>query len=285
MKKHVYCPGCGFRGKLPASLGALTSVVCPQCRTTVPVDQLDNYQQRTSDETFPIRVDPSRPDLELPPLPAAQPVLPRAAARNAVRRAEEPLPVAEEVPITYTGNFMKAEAAQFEQYVNARLAELKKKRAALADAESKFEQLTMAQKQDIGRAHVANAAEADRLRARDTELTARTAELVAREAALADREADLAAREVELAARDQQLARIEALATEPDRRFAELRATLDRIEAKRVALADERAALERRTAELERAEIDMHRREVELDEMEVRLRQNIDDSRAGLPVG
>jgi hypothetical protein len=313
MKKHVYCPGCGFRGKLPASLGALTSVVCPQCRTTVPVDQLDNYQRRTGDESFPIRVDPSRPDIELPPLPAPLQAVPPRPLAPAPRAAappqpqppvEEALPVAEEVqesppepPVvapraraaptlpdvagpaptvpeitTYDGDFMKAEAARFEQYVNARLAEVQKKRAALADAESKFEQMTMTQKQELGRARAANVAEADRLKARDAELSARAAELVARETALAVREA-------ELATRAQPVARVEPLAVDRDRRFAELRATLDRIEAKRAALAEERAELDRRAAELDTAELELHRRGVEMDEMEARLRQALEEAR------
>lgn len=297
MKKHVYCPGCGFRGKLPASLAALTSVVCPQCRTTVPVEQLDNFQRRAADPLFPIRVDPSRPDLELPPLPEP----PRGALLRPP--VEEPLPVAEEVPdappavvapragaeptvpdvvrgaptlpevTTYVGDFMKAEAARFEQYVNARLAEVRKKRAALAEAESKFEQMTMAQKQEIGLARAVNVAEADRLKTREMELSTRAAELVARETALAVRES-------ELAARDQQAARIQTLATEQDRRFAELRATLDRIDAKRAALSDERAELDRRAAELECNEIELQRRAVEMDEMEARLRQALDEARA-----
>jgi hypothetical protein len=307
MKKHVYCPGCGFRGKLPASLGTLTSVVCPQCRTTVPVEQLDNFQRRTADPLFPIRVDPSRADLELPPLPEPpQPVPPRPRAvappppprpRPAPPPVEDALPVAEEVPdappeppapptvvtrataptvpdvLTYEGDFMKAEAARFEQYVNARLAEVQKKRAALAEAESKFEQITMAQKQELGLSRAANTVEADKLKARDAELSARAAELVARESALAVREA-------ELAARDQQAARIQTLATEQDRRFAELRATLDRIEAKRAALAEERAELDRRASELDSAEIELQRRGVEMDEMEVRLREALDEARA-----
>lgn len=286
MKKHVYCPGCGFRGKLPAALGALTSVVCPQCRTTVPVEQLDNFQRRSADESFPIRVDPSRPDLELPPVPAHSGP-PRAVVRPVVRpRAEEALPVAEEVPdappappapAQYVGEFMRAEADRFEQYVNARLAEVQKKRAALADAESKFEQMTMAQKQELGLARAATAAETDRLKSRDAELSARATDLVARETALAVREA-------ELAARDQQAARIEQLASEQDRRFADLRATLDRIEAKRAALAGERAELDRRAAELELLEIELHRRGVEMDEMEVRLRQALDEARGAAPV-
>lgn len=83
MKKQVYCPGCGFRGKLPASLGTLTSVVCPQCKTQVPIEKLRRYEAPPSNPNLGICVDelPESPVTEqLPPRPQARPEPPAAAA-------------------------------------------------------------------------------------------------------------------------------------------------------------------------------------------------------------
>lgn len=239
MNLIVNCPGCGFRGRLPGNLVGLKTIVCPNCRTAVPVAEIRSRAAPEPDDSFPIWVDGE---------PATAPVL------ATPRVVTPPKP---EVP-TYAGDFMKEEAARFEQYVAARLSELHKKRHELAEAESKFEAMTMQRKQELHRQQGALAASTD-------ELTRRELELKSREAALAAREAELAGREARVSRSDQRAADL-------DRRAAELRATLDQIEARRAGVAEERAALERRAAELDRAELAMHRRSAELDELDERLR-------------
>lgn len=236
MNLIVNCPGCGFRGRPPASLVGLKSIVCPNCRTAVPVGEVRGRAAPAPDDSFPIWVD-------------GEPVTPPPVAAAVAPQAETP---------AYAGDYMKDEAGRFEQYVAARLGELHKKRRELTDAECKFEQMTMQRKQELHRQQAA--------------LTAAADDQGRREVALKDREAAVAAREAELAGREARVARSEQRAADLDRRAAELRATLDGIEARRAALAEERAALERRAADLDRAELALHRRTAELDELDERLR-------------
>src|SRR3954470_22744495 len=102
MNSLVNCPGCGFRGRLPEALAALKTIVCPQCRTTVPVEQLRRGAVEIEDASYPIWVDGAPTD----PTPLPPPT--------------EPEP--------YSGDYMKDEAGRFAQYVAARLGELHKKR-------------------------------------------------------------------------------------------------------------------------------------------------------------
>lgn len=233
MNTIVHCPGCGFRGRLPAGLAALKTIVCPKCRAVVAVDEV-RRAATADDDSFPIWVDgPTADAVVTPP------------------RAEEP---------AYVGDYMKEEAERFAQYVAARLAELHKKRHELADAECRFEAMTMDRKQQLHRQHGA--------------LTATTDALAQREAALGAKEAALAAREAELTERETRVARSTSRAANLDRRAAELRATLDQLESRRLALADERAALDRRAEALDRAEVALHRRTAELDEIDERLQSS-----------
>lgn len=235
MNTIVNCPACGFRGRLPAGLAALKTVVCPKCRASVAVDGV-RRAATAEDDSFPIWVDDG-----------AAPA-PDAAITPA--RTEEPM---------YAGDYMKEEAERFAQYVAARLAELHKRRHELADAECRFEALTMDRKQHLHRHQAAQTATTD-------ELARREADVQAKEGAFAPREAELAGREA-------RVARAESRAANVDRRAAELRATLDQIETRRAALADERAALDRRAEALDRAELALHRRTAELDEIDERVRQ------------
>ncbi|MDY3555853.1 hypothetical protein R5W24_004999 [Gemmata sp. JC717] len=240
MNLIVSCPGCGLRGRLPDNLLGLKTIVCPKCRTAVPVAELLNRASPVADDSFPIWVDGEFTTAALAQAPQAP----------APSKAEEPV---------YAGDFMKEEAARFEQYVAARLGELHKKRRELAEAECKFEALTMQRKQELHRQQGALAATSD-------EVAKRERDLQAREAALQTREAELAARETKVSRSDQRAADL-------DRRAAELRVTLDQLEGRRAAVAEERSALERRAAELDRIELALHRRSAELDELDERLRQ------------
>ena len=112
MNALVNCPGCGFRGRLPDGLSGLKSIVCPQCKTTVPVEELGHGPAPADDAAYPIWVDDTPGD-------------------------RAPAPPAEPGP--YTGDYMKDEAGRFAQYVAARLGELHKRRLELADAENRFE--------------------------------------------------------------------------------------------------------------------------------------------------
>jgi hypothetical protein len=298
MNSLVICPGCGFRGQLPGSVGSLKSVVCPQCQTAVPVEQLRQGTAPAEDPSRPIWVDGLPADQVRPndrtPLPAPAPP----------------------VPALYTGDYMKEEAGRFAQYVEARLGELQKKRFQLADAENRFEAVTMGQKQDLFRARAAASADAERLKEREAELQAKEAAVAARESELATRaeslaqemeavlvkreaelaareadverrqenllqdkeeqlvvrEAEVTAREAELAAREARAVRAEKRAADADRRTAEIRAAIDQLEARRAALAEERVALDRRAEMLDRTELAQHRRAAELDELDERLR-------------
>lgn len=239
MNALVNCPGCGFRGRLPESLAALKTIVCPQCKSAVPVEQLRKGAVPAEDATYPIWVD-GLPGDRTPPPP--------------------------DEPAEYTGDYMKEEAGRFAQYVAARLGELHKKRLQLAEAENRFESMTMGQKQDLHRGRAATEAEAERLKERE-------AALQAKETALGEREEALAAREAELAARESRATRAEHRASDTDRRTAELRAAIEQLEARRAALAEERETLNRRAEALDRAELAQHRRAAELDELDERLRQ------------
>src|SRR5688572_1800016 len=162
MNALVNCPGCGFCGRLPDALAALKSIVCPQCKTTVPVEQLRRGAVEVEDASYPIWVDSP---VDRTPFPPTEP---------------EP----------YTGDYMKEEARRFAQYVAARLGELHKKRMQLAEAECRFESMTMGQKQDLHRARAATLADAERLKEREELLCEREAALSAREAELAARVAE-----------------------------------------------------------------------------------------------
>lgn len=240
MNTLVICPGCGFRGRLPEGLSRLETIVCPQCRTEVAVQQLQSTATSVDDASYPIWVD-DQPQRPAPPDAALAP--------------QEP----------YTGEFMKEEAERFSQYVTARLTELHRRRLEMAEAENRFELMTMERKQDLVRHREAILAEREALRDREQALQAKEEMLAAREAALAAREAELAAREA-------RVARSEARAADIDRRMAELRAAIDTLDARRAALAEERAELDRRAEALDKAELAMHRRTAELDELDERLR-------------
>ena len=245
MNTLVNCPGCGFRGRFPDALASLRTIVCPQCKSAVAVDQLRRGGVAGEDASYPIWVDARPVDRTPVPATAAEPEL-------------------------YSGDFMKEEAGRFAQYVATRLAELHKKRAQLADAESRFELMTMEQKQEVHRARAGVTSDGARVKEREAALQARAADLVAREASLA-------AREVEVVAREARVARAESRATETDRRTADLRSAIDQLEARRAALADEREALNRRAEALDRAELAQHRRSAELDELDERLRLEQDE--------
>jgi hypothetical protein len=252
MNMIVTCPGCGFSGRLPASLAGLRSVICPNCKTAVPIEQVRARSMPAPDDTFPIWVDGTPGSTGTPVSPALP--APRTGAVEALPEPDE-----------YPGDYMKEEAARFTQYVAARLNDLHKRRAELATAESRFETATMEQKQEIYRGRGAIVAEAERLKARG-------AELQTKETALVARETELATREAEVAAREGRVARSEARAADTDRRTAELRAAIDQLDARRVTLTEERERLNKRAEELDRAELALHRRSAELDEMDERLR-------------
>lgn len=241
MNLIVNCLSCGFRGRLPDNLLGLKTIVCPKCGTSVPVSELRGRAAPVADDSYPIWVDGEYTNAPLAHAPQVAPPPPPT---------EEP---------AYAGDFMKEEAARFEQYVAARLSELHKKRRDLADAECKFEALTMQRKQELHRQQAALITTTDALAQRETDLQAREAALQAREAELTDREV--------------KVSRSTQRATDLDRRAAELRSTIDQIEARRAAVAEERVALERRAAELDRTELALHRRSAELDELDERLRQ------------
>jgi uncharacterized protein (DUF3084 family) len=232
------CPGCGFRGRLPGTLSGVKTIVCPNCKTAVPVDQLRQSDAAPADDTFPIWVDGA------PTVAAPIP----------------PVSVEVSEPLTYAGDYMKDEAVRFAQYVAARLSELHARRRELAEAESRFESMTMEKKQELFRTHGAVARDIEQLKGRE-------AAVQAREAALATRAAALSAHEAELAAREARVTRSEARAADADRRTAELRAAIDQLDAGRAALTEERAELARRAEALDKAELAMHRRFAELDEI------------------
>lgn len=246
MNTVVNCPGCGFRGRLPDGLNGLKSIVCPQCKINVALDQLRRQAVTTEDASYPIWVD---------------------GTTTVKRSANAPRPPADTPPPdeNYAGDYMKDEAARFAQYVSARLGELHKRRLELAEAENRFEQLTMERKQEFNRQRVGIGAEEEATKKREAALQAKVAALVAREA-------ELAAREAEVAAREGRVARSEARAADTDRRTSELRAAIDSLEARRAAVAEERAALDRRAEAMDKAELALHRRSAELDELDERLR-------------
>lgn len=272
MNSLVKCPGCGFCGRLPDGLSALTSIVCPQCRRTVPLDQLRHGAVPVDDVSCPIFVDstpshtPTSVSVSMPtPAPAPAPALaPRSTTAPTPPPRPAPAAPATE-PEPYSGAFMKDEAERFAQYVAERLGELHRKRIELAEAENRFEAMAMGHKQEFHRARAATAAEVDRFRELEAAVLAKEAGLVAREAALA-------ARESEVAARESRVARAESRAAEADRRTAELRAAIDQLDARRAALTEEREILNRRAEQLDRAELAQHRRAAELDELDERLR-------------
>src|SRR5689334_15750883 len=130
MNTLVICPGCGFRGGLPPEAAGMQSVVCPNCRTVIPVEAFRRPAPPAAEEAHPICVDGA---------PQRRRSL-RASARSAHPGPVDPEP--------YTGGFMQGEAERFAQYVATRLAELHRRRHELADAECRFESGTMAQKQE-----------------------------------------------------------------------------------------------------------------------------------------
>jgi hypothetical protein len=252
---------------LPDELSGIKTIVCPNCKTAVPVEELRQNTVALAGETLPIFVDgtPMGPRGVPPgPEPVAPRVVPPPAPELVVPRVVPP-PAPE--PVAYTGDYMKDEAARFTQYVTARLNELQKRRHDLAEAEHRFESMTMERKQELFRAQGALVVETERLRERE-------AAIQAKEAALAAREAELVARANDIPAREARLARVEARALDADQRIAELRATIDQLDATRTALAQERAELSRsaealasRAEALDKAELALHRRFAELDEM------------------
>lgn len=246
MNSVVNCPGCGFRGRLPDKLAGLKTIVCPQCKVNVAVEQLRKHAVPSEDASYPIWVDGTSTRRSV----------------SAVTRAATDTPAPDE---TYPGDYMKDEAARFAQYVSARLGELHKRRLELAEAENRFEQMTMERKQEINKQRVGVDTEG-------TSLKQRAAALQAKEAALVAREAELATREAEVAARESRVARSEARAADTDRRTAELRAAIDALESRRAAVADERASLDRRAEAIDKAELALHRRTAELDELDERSR-------------
>ncbi len=245
MNSTLHCPGCGFFGRLPDGVAQLQTIVCPKCATVIPVNQIQQQSVAVQDASFPICVDG----------------VPGQRLAMTESRALPEAPGAE----VYTGDYMKAEAERFARFVDARLAELHKRRRELTEAECRFESMTMERKQEVHRQSGAVAAEAERLRIREVTLQAKETALVAREAEMATREAEVAAREA-------RVARSEARAIDADRRMAELRAAIDQLEARRAALAEEKAALDQRAESLDRAELALHRRTAELDELDERLR-------------
>ena len=238
MNALVNCPGCGFRGRLPDAPAARKTTVCPNCKLAVPVEQLRRDAPPASDESYPIWVDGTPP--------------PRAPLAPAEAEA-------------YTGDYMADEAGRFAQYVAARLGELHKRRLELAEAEGRFESMTMERKQDMHRGRGAVAAEVEHLRLRGAALQVTETGLVARAA-------ELATREVEVSAREGRVARSESRAADTDRRTADLRSAIDQLDARRAAVAEERDTLGRRAEAIDRAELALHRRSAELDELDERLR-------------
>lgn len=245
MNALANCPGCGFRGRLPDAHAGTKTTVCPNCKIAVPVEQLRRDAPSASDEAYPIWVDGTPP--------------PRAAAPE-----PRALPAPDE-PEAYSGDYMRDEAGRFAQYVAARLGELHKRRLELAEAESRFESMTMERKQDMHRGRGAVAAEVEHLRLRGAALQVKETGLVARAA-------ELATREAEVSAREGRVARSESRAADTDRRTADLRSAIDQLDARRAAVAEERDTLGRRAEAIDRAELALHRRSAELDELDERLR-------------
>jgi hypothetical protein len=252
MDVFANCPGCGFRGRLPGALSGIQTIICPNCKMAVPVGEIRQRSGPTGDDT---------------PLPIWVDGTPTARGESPPVRSEAPSLPAVPEPETYTGDYMKDEAARFAQYVATQLGELHKRRLVLAEAENRFESMTMEQKQGLFRAHSSVAAEHAKLNERESAVQAK-------ETTLAAREADLLTREAEVALRESRVARSEARAADTDRRTAELRATIDQLDATRAALAEERAELTRsaealacRAEALDKAELAMHRRFAELDEL------------------
>jgi hypothetical protein len=246
MNAIVHCPACGFRGLLPASHAALKSIVCPKCHANVSLAEVRQLAENATDDSIsislPIWVDGEPGTNVHAPPPEVRP------------QAEMP---------AYTGDYMKDEAARFSQYVAARLSELHKRRHELADAECRFEAMTMERKQELYRQQAAILTMAEETQRRELTLQQQLAALTAREAELTQREA--------------RVSRLESRTTDLDRRTAELRATLDQIEARRAALAEERTRLDQRAESLDRAELALQRRSAELDEIDEQLRQEQDE--------
>lgn len=220
MNTQVNCPGCGFRARLPDALAGVKSVVCPQCKTAVPVES------RGADALPPIWVDGSASD-----------------------RAPAPARPAPPEPEPYTGEYMKDEAERFAQYVAARLAELHKKRMQLAEAECKFEAQALDQKQELHRVRAATAADAERLKEREAAVAAKEAALTAREAEVAARESRTSRAEVRATETDRRTAELRAAIDQLEARraaLAEERVALDRraAELDRAELAQHRRAAE-----------------------------------------
>jgi hypothetical protein len=262
MNVLAICPGCGFRGRLPGTLTGIKTIICPNCKVAVPTEEIRQSTEPSGDGMFPIWVDGT-------PQPRRDLVLPREEVPP-VR--EEAPPVREKVPPVpqpepYPSDFMKDEVARFNQYVTARLTELHKRRLELAEAEHRFESMTMEKKQELYRAQAAASTGTEQLREREAAVQAKEAEFAAIETALTALSEDLTAREA-------RVARSEARALDAERRTAELRATIEKLEATRTALAEERAELSRsadalaqRAEALDRAELALHRRFAELDEI------------------
>jgi chromosome segregation ATPase len=244
MNSLVNCPGCGFTGRLPDDVASLRTIICPQCRTSIPIQQ-GRPSIQVDDSALPLSV-----SVDSPASPAPQGFPPPDDG--------------------YGSDYMREEATRFAQYVAARLGELHKRRLDLAEAENRFEAATMERKQDIHRQRGTLAAQA-------AQMNEHVAAIQAKEAALVAREAELAAREAEVAAREGRVARSEARATDTDRRTAELRAAIDALDARRAAVAEEKAALDQRAEALDRAELALHRRTAELDEMDERLRLEVEE--------
>src|SRR5262245_16119066 len=57
MNTVLHCPGCGFRGRLPDHVARLQTIICPNCKTVIPLDQLQQAAETLPDATIPIRVD------------------------------------------------------------------------------------------------------------------------------------------------------------------------------------------------------------------------------------
>ena len=70
MNSLVSCPGCGFTGRMPDNVAGLRTIICPQCKTSIPVEQAQRQSVSISDALFPIRVDstPSSAPATVPPI-------------------------------------------------------------------------------------------------------------------------------------------------------------------------------------------------------------------------
>ncbi|MCI0703348.1 MAG: hypothetical protein L0241_19895, partial [Planctomycetia bacterium] len=259
MNRVLSCPGCGFRGMLPAVVSQLQSIMCPSCRTVVPLNQIEQSAALIPDASVPIRVDDSFlgkravvPEAQAPlELPASTPeiVLPQAPlelpgnstrvhqsdtvrvppqqspAESPIKQPaviQQPAPAIQATPEAnpYTGEYMKDDAARFAKYVAARLADIQKKRQELTTAESNFETLYMTRKQELHQ-------QQNTLTERVNKLNELEADIAAREAALAAREAALTVREAEVVTRESRVSRVDIRAADIDRRTAELRAAID----------------------------------------------------------